>query len=291
LRSFELNDWNLRLVLAPEIGGGIARFDMLVNERPVPLLRPMPGTSRDVLQTACFPAVPYANRVRDGAFSFQGRAIKLPPNMKGQLLPMHGDGWLSPWRIASAKKREAELVYEHRQGAWPWVYEARQRFELEEQSLAVLLECTNLSKDEMPCGLGLHPYFSATARTIFDAQVERVWVTDTDVLPVSAEAPGGRYSLERRVILGAELDHGYDSWSGRATVEWPENDLVLAMISEAPRLQIYAPKGESFFAAEPVTNANAALNAPESEWPALGLRVLRQGETAALNVRFEILPD
>ena len=34
------------------------------------------------------------------------------------------------------------------------------------------------------------------------------------------------------------------------------------------------------FVAEPVTHANAALNAPEKEWAELGLRV-RQGPAAA----------
>jgi len=290
VRSIELDDWDLRLVVAPEVGGSIARFDVLINERPVPLLRPMPGTSREVLQSACFPVLPYANRVR-GAFSFRGREIDLPPNLKGQPFPMHGDAWLKEWRVENATKHGVELVYEHQKDAWPWDYEARQRFELAEEMLTISLECTNRSGDDMPCGLGLHPYFPATPRTIFDTEAERVWITDQDLLPIRAEAPTGRYSLKRRTLAGQEIDNGYDDWSGRARIEWPENDLWLAMISEAPRLQIYAPKGESFFAAEPVTNATGALNASETEWPALGLRVLRQGETAALNVRFELLPD
>jgi aldose 1-epimerase len=290
LRSIELNDWDLRLIIAPELGASIAHFDILINERPVPLLRPMPGTSRDVLESACFPMLPYANRVA-GAFSFRGREIKLPPNVEGQPFAMHGDAWLKEWRIANATKHEIELVFEHKRDAWPWDYEARQRFELAEEMLTVSLECTNRSAEEMPCGLGLHPYFPVTPRTVFDAEVERVWIADQDAFPVRADEPSGRYSLKHRLLAGEGLDNGYDGWSGRARIEWPENDLWLAMISEAPRLQIYAPKGASFFAAEPVTNATAALNAPEAEWPALGLRVLRPGETAALTVRFELLPD
>jgi aldose 1-epimerase len=290
LRSIELNDWDLRLVIAPELGGAIARFDRLVNEYPVPLFRPMPGTSRDVLQAASFPVVPYANRIRNGAFRFQGREIRLPPNIKGQPLPMHGDGWLHEWRIANAGRHEVELVYEHTKGDWPWDYEARQTFTLSEDALEISLACINRSSDEMPCGLALHPYFPSTPRTMLDTEVERVWVVDADMLPVRADAPTGRYDLKRRAIGGQDLDNGYDGWSGRAKIGWPENDLWLMMISDAPRLQIYSPKGENFFAAEPVTNANAALNAPEAEWLALGLRVLKQSEAVALNVRFELLP-
>src|SRR5258708_126164 len=152
----------MRLVVAPEIGGSIARFDVLVNERPVPLFRPMPGTSRDVVQSACFPVVPYANRIRDGAFSFRGRTIALPPNMKGQRFPLHGDGWLGEWQVSNAIKHEIELVFQHKAGDWPWDYEARQTFTLAEESLTIALACTNRSPEEMPCWLAFHPSFPPT---------------------------------------------------------------------------------------------------------------------------------
>ena len=290
MRSIELNDWDLRVVLAPEIGGSVARFDLIVNERPVPIFRPMPGTSHEVLQSACFPVVPYANRIRDGKFLFRGREIVLPPNMGGQRFPLHGDGWLTPWRIINATRREVELLYEHKSGDWPWDYEARQTFALNEDSLGIVLECRNRSAEDMPCGLALHPFFPSTPRTTLDTDVERVWSTDPDVLPLRAEVPVGRYDLKRRTIGGQDLDNGYDGWSGRAKIESPESGIRLIMISEAPRLQIYSPKGENFFAAEPVTNANAALNAPEDQWPSLGLRVLKSGEAMALTARFELLP-
>jgi aldose 1-epimerase len=151
-----------------------------------------------------------------------------------------------------------------------------------------LLTCTNRSTEEMPCGLALHPYFPSSPRTVLDTEVKRVWTIDADVLPVSAEAPTGRYSLKRRAIGGQDLDNGYEGWSGRALIEWPENGIRLAMTSDAPRLQVYSPKGESFFSAEPATNANAALNATEEEWPALGLRVLKPGEAMTLSTRFEL---
>jgi len=42
--------------------------------------------------------------------------------------------------------------------------------------------------------------------------------------------------------------------------------------------------------AEPVTHANAALNAPESEWPELGMRVLQPGQEMGLDMRIEVVP-
>jgi aldose 1-epimerase len=37
-----------------------------------------------------------------------------------------------------------------------------------------------------------------------------------------------------------------------------------------------------------VTHANAALNAPEADWPELGMRVLAPGEEMSLTMRLDV---
>ncbi len=59
---------------------------------------------------------------------------------------------------------------------------------------------------------------------------------------------------------------------------------------EAKFFQLYSPSEGGIFVAEPVTHANAALNAPESEWPALGMRVLEPNEEMALDMRLDVRP-
>jgi len=39
-----------------------------------------------------------------------------------------------------------------------------------------------------------------------------------------------------------------------------------------------------------VTHANAALNAPEEQWPQLGMRVLQPGEGMRLVMRLDVSP-
>ena len=38
-----------------------------------------------------------------------------------------------------------------------------------------------------------------------------------------------------------------------------------------------------------MTHANAALNAPEEEWPELGMRVLDPGEAMSLTMRLDVI--
>ena len=39
-----------------------------------------------------------------------------------------------------------------------------------------------------------------------------------------------------------------------------------------------------------MTHANAALNAPEAEWPELGMRVLEPGGEMSLSMRLDVRP-
>ena len=83
---------------------------------------------------------------------------------------------------------------------------------------------------------------------------------------------------------------GFDSrgWSGETTFRWPNRGKGLKLTSEAPRFQLYSPKDGGLIAAEPVTNANAALNHPQSEWEKLGLWLLQPDERVQLTARFEV---
>jgi len=284
----ELKTRDLLLSLSPDVGGSIARCAVRTPAGPFDLLRPAACGAGDAADSGCFPLVPFSNRVRDGRFMFRGREVQLPQIAPGQRHPLHGQGWRAVWRTAHRTRETAVLVFAHEPDDWPWAYEARQTFLVGEGTLQIVLACRNASQDDMPCGLGLHPYFPCTERTILDAETTGVRTVDSEIMPVARTAPAGRYDLRHTHICGQNLDNSYDGWSGRATVEWPDRGIGLALTCDTQFLQLYAPPEGGVFAAEPVSHANAALNAPESEWPSLGLRVLAPGEEMTLTVRFEL---
>jgi aldose 1-epimerase len=282
----------LEVQLPPAIGGSIARFDRRVGERVQPLLRAADADSSDVLEAACFPLVPFANRIRNGAFTCDGREIRLSPNMAGDPSPLHGQGWLAAWDVIDAGEAHAILSFHHAAGQWPWNYEATQSFALDPQGLSIALSCRNLSRERMPCGLGFHPYYPCTSETVLDTEVASAWTIDAAVLPVANVPATGRYDLRARRICGQGLDNGFDGWGGTATITWPGEDASLRLSSaDAGRFQVYSPAEGGLFVAEPVQNANAALNAPQSEWPSLGITLLEQGQSAVLHARVEVIPS
>src|SRR5947209_7338157 len=112
----ELTAGDYRLVLAPEIGGAIARFDW----QRQPLMRA--GFGRSVLEAACFPLVPFSNRIAYGRFKAGERQVRLSANFPGvdHLHPLHGFGWLAAWTPVSTGPMHAILRHSYESGEWPW---------------------------------------------------------------------------------------------------------------------------------------------------------------------------
>jgi aldose 1-epimerase len=178
-----LSSGDLEAELAPEIGGSVSAFRLHRGDRVEPLFRESPADLSDVLQAGCFPMVAYVNRIRNGRFSFRGREVLIEPNMSPQRHPLHGQGWLKPWTVASTSASRAELRFSHEAGEWPWSYDATQVFTLDPAGLSIELSVTNTSGEVMPCGLGQHPYFPANAETVLSTTVAQVLPVDDEVMP------------------------------------------------------------------------------------------------------------
>lgn len=281
----------LELELSPSIGGAIRALRWSDDSRSTDILRKCNDRLENVLDAASFPLVPFVNRIRGGRFRFRGRDVSLAPNMAGDPSPLHGQGWLGAWSVEEASAERALLRFRHAAGEWPWDYEAWQEFVLDERGLSLALTCRNLSREPMPCGLGQHPYFPCGAGTRLDTTVTHAWTIDENVLPVEKVVADGRFDLRERAVCGQDLDHGFGGWNGEARLSDPDWPYELALSSlQARFFQLYSPASGGIFVAEPVTHANAALNAPEEQWEELGMRVLDPGEAMSLDMRLEVTP-
>lgn len=260
----------LAVDLAPDAGGSIARFAVEgAGDGGGDLLRPATDValaSRTGMNTACYPLVPYSNRIANGRLDFGEEAFHLAPNWPGVRHPMHGDGWRHPWEVLHHGRDGAELVYVHERGTagveWPFRYRARQSFRLDEQGLTIGLSIENLEHRDVPAGLGLHPFFVRDAETELACRLAGVWRTDAEVLPLQRVPlpPEWDFSCSRSVC-GMVLDHCFDGWDGEATVSWPQRGLRLVLsATEAFRhLVIYVPDGQRYFCVEPVSHANGTV--------------------------------
>ncbi len=256
-----------RLVVAPSPGGAIRELTWHGKD----VLRPA-GATDDPFAAACFPMVPFVNRIARGEFSFAGRTVRLQPNWSEDPHPIHGQGWRATWQVKAATHTSATLRFEGGGDEWPWRYGCEQRFRLLPDELSVEIEIENLSDAPMPAMLGLHPYFPQGAEARLHARLPRVWMTDAAALPVKeAQTPADWRFEPRRAMQALPLDHCFCGWDGHASIEWPDRAVSLRA-RDCSFLHVYAPAGRDFFCLEPQTGAAGALGRKTADAPALAPR-------------------
>lgn len=296
----------LRLTLAPGVGGSIASFTRRWregrDERELHWLRPASAeglAARNPLAMASFPLLPFCNRIRNGRASFEGRDIRFPPNHPAEDSPhpLHGIGWQRPWAVESATATQAVLVLRvDASAAWPWAFSARQVFTLDAEQLTVEMTLANEDHATMPAGIGHHPYFPHHPGTRITSPTRAMWQADAEVLPTGLDSGGPVPLLRAGVELAAlDLDNNFVGWEHSTRIDWPADAQGPARslhMEAAPPLDyfvLYCPRGYPFFCAEPVSQCTDWLNlAGKYDAQALGGTRIAPGE--GLGARFTLRP-
>ncbi len=280
----------VRLVLAPEVGGAIAalydeqsgaRFDWLRPATDDALAR------RDPFAMASFPLLPWCNRIRDGRAQFGSRDIAIatshPAGPSGKH-PLHGIGWMRPWKVAQSSPTRAKLELAVEADAqWPWRFEASQSFELDPSGLRSTVTLTNRDITPMPAGIGHHPHYPHRAGTRLQTATAAMWRGDAEVMPVALEPTAEVDRLRDGVLLSElDLDNNFTGWSRTVLIDWPNEARSLVMSAESPFdfFVLYCPRGADHFCAEPVSQCTDAINL-SGRYGAneLGSAVLAPGES------------
>lgn len=269
--------WEVELL--PALGGAIGSLRFEGRD----ILRSTLTETDNPLDTACFPLLPYANRIEGGRFDFDGRSIQLPLNFGDHRNSLHGLGWQSEWTAEGAGEAQVALHHVHGAGArWPWPYRAEHRITLSPGRMAIKLALTNLADEAAPVGLGLHPYFPRDAATRLTATSKRLWLADATLLPTEPVEPDrfGDWAQGGRVE-GAELiDNAYDGWDGIASIEQSWGRIGIEAHG-ARVFHLYRPAGVNFFCFEPVSHLPDAINRG-------GMAMVAPGDTQMLEMALSV---
>ena len=260
---------DLRLALRADLGGSIAGL----WHRGTPILRSTePGNLGSARQSACYPLVPYSNRLAYQRFHWLGNDYTTTTNFDDNPHSVHGVGWLRAWEVVAHREAEAVLRYRHRPDAhWPFAFEAQQSFTLTPDALVVTLAVTNAAEIAQPVGLGWHPYFPKRDRSRLRITVSDRWDSDETQLPVRRVAQA---SIDGEVS-SLRLDNCFDGWHGSASIS--DEVLALQLSSNLTHLVVYTPADKAYYCVEPVSHVSDAIHGADPA--ALGLRTLQPGET------------
>ncbi|MBX9715351.1 MAG: aldose 1-epimerase [Burkholderiaceae bacterium] len=277
---FELQVGALRLAVRSDLGGSIAGL----WHGDTPILRSTePGLLGSARQSACYPLVPYSNRLAYKQFRWMGQDYTTETNFDDNPHSVHGVGWLRAWDAVSCGAADVVLRYRHVPDAhWPFAFEAHQYFELTPRSLSVRLVLANTADGlAQPVGLGWHPYFPKRERSRLQIELSDRWESDaTTQLPVRKVAQPG---IDAEVShLG--FDHCFDGWSGPALIN--DERFALRLMSNVTRLVVYTPSEKPYFCVEPVSHVSDAIHMADPT--AHGLRTLQPGESMEATMTIEV---
>ena len=280
------------LVVAPTFGANIQSL-IIKNEA---LLEPVSWDRFCESPTsygAC-PLIPFANRIGNKTFNFEGVEYKLRTERNGLVRGL-------PWTFVSmgaskngawVKSRITSDFFPSQIGAeYPFPFVATLTHRLQEMGVEITMTMENTGSGNLGCSLGIHPY--CRVDPVEPDDVVDAWPTvcvpankhfqlDDAKLPTGEPAPSDeRIDLRTpRPIGELELDDLFsdltadDDGRVRCRIQNRLSQTVLEFLAEDfPYLMLYKPEGRAAIAIEPYTSAINAFNMPDGD-----LLVLRPRE-------------
>lgn len=273
-----LHDRLTRLTLAPELGASLVDWSRLSDGWP--LLRRSDEqalAAANPRRLACYPLVPWSNRIGGGGFACPDGWQELTANTAHEPLPIHGSAWQQPWQVVDATSDSASLQLDSLR---PFPYRARLRVHLADGRLSLSLQATHLGERATWYGLGLHPYITRTAHTRLQAAAKRVWLCDDDKLSSQLTALPAAWNFAEAAALPTQtLDNAFTGWSGNARIVQADAGYQLLCRAEgADFFLLYCPQDQDFFCFEPVSHPVNAHHLPGRP----GLQLLAPGQSCRL---------
>jgi aldose 1-epimerase len=276
--------------IVPRLGGSLAAFDLKRDKEALPIFRRWTGESENPRALASSPMVPWFNRISGGGFNFGGKFYPVEPNDPLEPVPLHGDGWMSPWDVVEKKPDHVVLRLRSR-AIPPFDYEATQTISLVGAALDIDLSLRHHGQVPIPYGLGLHPWLVRTPGVTLEAKATGMWLEQPPEFPPKTEPapmPDKWNFNTARPLPDDFIDNGYAGWDGRGRIVWSDRKVALDVEADAGTRYYHAyslGKDSPVFCFEPVTHPNNAHCKPGTP-EANGLRVLAPGATTSMRTRF-----
>ena len=131
----------------------------------------------DPLAWGCYPMIPFAGRIRNGKFTFDGTDYALPQTMGPHA--MHGYGYISEWTRVDDTTIEWDFTE-----PWPFAGRATQSFALTANSLTLTMRIE--ATDRQPILVGWHPWFvreNAAGTLEVELPAESMYLRDGEGMP------------------------------------------------------------------------------------------------------------
>jgi aldose 1-epimerase len=230
---------------------------------------------------------PFANRIQDGMYEFEGNTYQLDINQKEENNALHGLVYNKTFEVVDERTTETyasvKLEYheKNRSTGFPFTYTMYLEYVLTETTLTLNVEIKNTDSKTFPFTLGWHPYFLSrdlyNSSVIFDSKLK----LKLDHRNITEKIVPNDYA-EGFKISNQSLDDCFILDSNTILFMTPGYILELRSSEKDSYLQLYTPPHKNTMAIEPTTGVSNSFN------NGIGLKTLKPNETYAISWNLKI---
>lgn len=230
---------------------------------------------------------PFANRIKDGKYTFKGKDFQFEPNQEEEHNALHGLVFNKTFKVNDTMVNEdfASVTLEYKETnksiGFPYTYTIELEYIFSNENLELKLTVRNTDSETFPFTLGWHPYF--TSDNLFESilqfdSTEKIILGDRNITKGTAKID----TTEAFKIAGQQFDDCWILNSDQVIFKTPKYDLQFNATGNNNFLQVYTPPKENTIAIEPTTGVSDSFN------NGIGLETLEPGDSHSITWRLNI---
>ncbi|GGE34931.1 aldose 1-epimerase [Psychroflexus planctonicus] len=220
---------------------------------------------------------PFANRIKDGKYNFEGKDFQLDSNEKDSTNAIHGLIYDKQFQLAKKDTNQdnssIHLVYEEQnppQG-FPFAFAIELTYRLNDKNFELIIKVENKSLQNFPFTLGWHPYFVVTnlnhCMLEFDSLKRILFNQEQITIGITNGFAPRPFPLKNPY-----LDDCFVLHDKKVSFKTPDYQIEFNNSNHSKYLQLYSPPNEERIAIEPMTGISDSFNNKK------GMKVLNPNE-------------
>ncbi|WP_420573197.1 aldose 1-epimerase [Kordia sp.] len=231
---------------------------------------------------------PFANRIKDGTYTFEGKTYQIPCNEVEKNNAIHGLLYTRAFEIfdksTTAETATITLQYKHDGSSegFPFPFNFFVTYVLTETALNVQLKVTNTGTKTFPFTIGWHPYFNS--ENLYESTInfncEEEYTTTDDRSITNGTKP---HTLQMPFQLkNHSFDTAFKLRDNEIGFATPTYKVKITGIASKNYVQFYTPKDKSIIAIEPTVGLSDSFN------NGIGLQTLSANKTYEISWNVEV---
>jgi aldose 1-epimerase len=208
---------------------------------------------------------PFANRIKDGVYSFNNEKFQLEKNQTEEQNALHGFVYNKKFKVIEKEtfgnKAKITLAYNelNKTAGFPYKYSIQVTYIFQDKTLSVKVTVKNTDSKPFPFTIGWHPYFVSDNLSKSTLEFD----CDKKLILGDRNITAGIEEVKNKVALNIENKQLDDCWvlnSDKVQFKTPKYQLNFSSSVKDNFLQAYTPPRLNTIAIEPTTGVSDSFN-------------------------------